>query len=57
MHESQMLSYEIFKERMRVVNPQIEIISGYDGTESKVTFRCGTHGKTYVQRASQCNAW
>ena len=52
MHESQMLSYEIFKERMRMVNPQIEIISGYDGTESKVTFRCGTHGRTYVQRAS-----
>lgn len=51
LHDSQILPYEEFESRLKIINPCISIISGYDGWESRVLFKCNKHDKTYTQKA------
>lgn len=51
LHDTQILPYEEFEKRLSKINPDITILSGYDGYESKVTLMCNKHNKIYIQRA------
>ena len=51
MRESQMLSQIEFENRVYKLNPQIQIVSKYNGYNNYVTIKCTTHNQTYQQRA------
>lgn len=54
MHESQLLPQDEFKRRILEINPQIQIMSQYNGYNDFVAFECTIHHQTYYQRA--CDA-
>lgn len=51
MRESQLLSQDEFERRILKLNPQIDILSKYNGYSELVTFKCKTHNQIYTQRA------
>lgn len=54
LKESQILSQYEFEKRMEKINPQIKVMSKYNGYDAFVEFNCSIHNKIYRQRA--CDA-
>lgn len=52
MHDSQCLSHQEFVDRLKEINPDIEVCSQYDGYDSRINFKCLKHNIFYTQSAS-----